>query len=403
MVRGGKITAGVIVLLSILVLGVNIVFAQTDEEVKALQDEIAARRAAITDINTQLDEYKAKIKEYSARSSSLINDIALIENTTAMAELDIAATENEIDAQTLEVSLLEASIATQTSQLENQRNMLSNLLFTLHQQEDRGALTAVFGADNFSDAFDAIVQLESVNSGLDRAVDATKQTRTQLETEKVDREQTLSSLVALSAQLSERVEKLRMQQSAKEILVQETSQSEAEYRTLMSKLRQEQQSVSSQVAALQREIEAKLAKNNAATGTASSSEITWPLRGIITALFHDTSYPFRNLFEHSGLDIAVPTGTSVSAAAPGYVAWVRVGVQYGNYVMIIHADGMATLYAHMMRVDVAADQYVERGQQIGLSGGKPGMAGAGLSTGPHLHFEVRKDGIPVNPQSYLPR
>jgi murein DD-endopeptidase MepM/ murein hydrolase activator NlpD len=70
--------------------------------------------------------------------------------------------------------------------------------------------------------------------------------------------------------------------------------------------------------------------------------------------------------------------------------------------MIIHSNGFATLYAHMSRIDVDVDQYVARGQIIGLSGGRPGTAGAGFSTGPHVHFELRKNGIPVDPGPYLP-
>ncbi len=70
--------------------------------------------------------------------------------------------------------------------------------------------------------------------------------------------------------------------------------------------------------------------------------------------------------------------------------------------MIIHSNGLATLYAHMSRLDVEQDQYVSRGEIIGLSGGRPGSPGAGFSTGPHLHYEVRQDGVPVNPMTFLP-
>jgi murein DD-endopeptidase MepM/ murein hydrolase activator NlpD len=101
------------------------------------------------------------------------------------------------------------------------------------------------------------------------------------------------------------------------------------------------------------------------------------------------------------MDLAGPQGTAIETAAPGYVARVYKGQDYGYYVMIIHANGFATLYAHMSRIDVEVDQYVGRGQVIGLTGGRPGTSGAGFSTGPHLHFEVRLNGIPVNPLAYL--
>jgi murein DD-endopeptidase MepM/ murein hydrolase activator NlpD len=124
------------------------------------------------------------------------------------------------------------------------------------------------------------------------------------------------------------------------------------------------------------------------------------LRGI-SAFFHDPTYPFRRLFEHPGIDIPTDVGTPIRAAAGGYVAWNKQGRQYGNYVMLIHPGGIATVYAHLSRFAAKPDTYVERGDIIGYSGGHPGDEGAGLSTGAHLHFEVRQNGIPVNPMQFL--
>lgn len=398
MYRGGTIAIATLALLAVLILGVNAVFAESKEAIDEIQSEIDERRSSIDEINRKLEEYREKIAQYSSKSASLLNDIALIENQAAMAELDIAATQNEIEAQSLEVAMLEENIREQTDDLERQRAMLSGMLFSLNQHEERGIVAALFGSDNFHDAFDTVAQLEEVNAGLERAVDATKQSRANLEADKAEHELKLATLLDLESELKERAEKLSIQQEAKEVLVEQTASSEAEYRTLMSELRQEQQYITSQIAALQNQMQDKL---DATDEVGDATVMTWPLTGIITTTFHDPTYPFRHLFEHSAIDIAVPVGTSVQSSAPGYVAWARTGRQYGNYVMIIHANGMATLYAHLMRIDVVPDQFVARGDQIGLSGGKPGMPGAGLSTGPHLHYEVRKDGIPVDPMLYL--
>ena len=71
--------------------------------------------------------------------------------------------------------------------------------------------------------------------------------------------------------------------------------------------------------------------------------------------------------------------------------------------MIIHGDGLATVYGHVSAVYVTPDQYVTQGQAIGRSGGMPGGIGSGpFTTGPHLHFEVRLNGLPVDPEKYLP-
>ncbi len=125
---------------------------------------------------------------------------------------------------------------------------------------------------------------------------------------------------------------------------------------------------------------------------------------LITAYFHDADYPFKQWFEHSGIDIAVSQGTSVKAADEGYVAIAKFdGSSSYSYVMIVHADGYATVYGHLSSVSVSPDDYVYKGQVIGGSGGIPGTPGCGsFSTGAHLHFEVRLDGIPVDPLPYLP-
>lgn len=95
---------------------------------------------------------------------------------------------------------------------------------------------------------------------------------------------------------------------------------------------------------------------------------------------------------HKGIDIAAPKGTAVYSSAEGDI--IRIGHQpegYGNFVEMRHPNGMTTLYAHLSRIDVASGDKVLAGERIGLVGS------TGYSTGPHLHFEVRRAGDQVNP------
>lgn len=129
-----------------------------------------------------------------------------------------------------------------------------------------------------------------------------------------------------------------------------------------------------------------------------------PVSGIITYGFHDPDYPYKSLAgEHTGMDIAAAQGTKAKAAGDGIVVEIVQGsVDQTSYVLISHKDGLITKYAHLSRIDVVIGEQVEQGDIIGLSGGIPGTVGAGPYTnGAHLHFEVLKNGIAVDPENYL--
>lgn len=99
---------------------------------------------------------------------------------------------------------------------------------------------------------------------------------------------------------------------------------------------------------------------------------------------------------HAGIDLAAPTGTHVGAAMGGQVVHAGAAGSYGNLVTIRHADGLETRYAHLSEVSVRVGDQVATHQEIGRVGS------TGLSTGPHLHFELRRDGKPLDPTPFLP-
>ncbi len=122
----------------------------------------------------------------------------------------------------------------------------------------------------------------------------------------------------------------------------------------------------------------------------------WPTSGIITSPFGNRRGPFIGAIEfHSGIDIANRTGTAVWATANGTVTFAGYRGGYGNLIIIDHGYGFSTYYAHLSRINVRAGQWVQRGSTIGL------MGSTGNSTAPHLHYEVRVRGTPVNPRNYM--
>jgi murein DD-endopeptidase MepM/ murein hydrolase activator NlpD len=127
--------------------------------------------------------------------------------------------------------------------------------------------------------------------------------------------------------------------------------------------------------------------------SAGASGLMWPVVGTLNDYFGS---PRGGGTYHSGIDLGAPTGTPIAAAAGGQIVLVSAGGGYGNYVVIRHDDGTETLYAHLSEVWVAQGQWVAQGEGIGAVGA------TGWATGPHLHFEVRVGGVPVDPLYYLP-
>jgi murein DD-endopeptidase MepM/ murein hydrolase activator NlpD len=130
----------------------------------------------------------------------------------------------------------------------------------------------------------------------------------------------------------------------------------------------------------------------------ASQHFIWPADGTLTSPFGERDHVMGGggTRFHAGIDISVPTGTPVRAAQEGIVMFAGYNGAYGKAVKLDHLNGFSTLYAHNSRILVHVGQTVQAGQVICLSGS------TGRSTGPHLHFEVQKDGWPVDPLQHLP-
>lgn len=123
----------------------------------------------------------------------------------------------------------------------------------------------------------------------------------------------------------------------------------------------------------------------------------WPLEGPVVSEFGRREHPVFGVWHHhDGIDIDVPEGTPVHAAASGRVSFYGERPGYGNMLVIEHADGFHSVYGHLLRATVTVGQFVEMGQTVAQSGN------TGDSTGPHLHFEIVKGEFSLDPRLYLP-
>ena len=369
-------------------------------EINALNTQITNKRSVVDEIRKDIAAYRQRIQEKQREAISLTNELELLGNHIAQTELELQAIQEEREAVRSEVQVLDLRIQVLDKRLTQEKESLAAILTKLDTYDNDFTLQLLFGNNSFAELFDRLEMLNQMTGDLEEALLRAKSEKQQVTLARSEKDAKKQQLATLAANTEQAQKDLSHQTEAKNVLLAESQQSEAEFRELLQELREEDAEISQQIGLLQGKIERRLLDSDTEVGSSVLSWAVEPVRGI-SAFFHDPTYPFRHLFEHSGIDVPVKYGTPLRVAAPGYVAWTRTGRQYGNYIMVIHANGIATIYAHLSKMSVEADQFVARGEVIGATGGTPGTPGAGFSTGAHLHFEVRKDGVPVNPLDYL--
>lgn len=371
-----------------------------ESKVSGLNQQIDVQRQRIDELADRINEHKKSIKKFQSQATTLRNQVYIIDNQIAKTKLDIEAKEEEVKVTELEIERVGLEIEDNDKAIDNQKRYLSAFVRLLDYYDDKDYLSVLLNNESFSEFFDQINQIEGIEKDLQKSLNRFQEMVLKLEDQEGELDEKREQLSELLNKLEDERLSLDAQKGSKRYLISETKNSESQYQRLINSLKQEQLSANNAIAGMERQLRQELEKRGEAEKFNSFGKpaLMWPITSRrVTAYFHDTDYPYRHLFEHSGLDLGVPMSTTLKAAEAGYVAKVGIGTKwYGNYIMIIHNNNLATLYAHLNSVNVVADQYVSKGQLIGYTGS------SGFSSGPHLHFEVRFNGIPVNPLNYLP-
>lgn len=367
-----------------------------------MQDKIAQKKKEIDDLKNQSKVYEETIKIKQTEAVNLKNQIAILDNRIAKVQIDIKTTKIEIEETALQIESAESTIETQGEKIKTQKEVLANLIRSIYRNDAKNKLEVFILNDSFSQFFNQINYLEDVGKELQKNLNQVQVLKEQLETQKKEMDQNKAELETFKQELENRKFALNEQIDAKSNLLAETKNSEQKFKKLLTQLKQEQEAVNTDITDLEKAVREKLEPGKIGSIDAG---LLWPVnpsRGL-TALFHDPDYPFNYIFPHPAVDIRASQSTPVRATANGYVARAK-NAGYGyNYIMLVHDKGLSSVYGHVSKLLVAEDTYVKQGDIIALSGGLPGTRGAGrLTTGAHLHFELRLNGVAVNPLDYLP-
>lgn len=374
-------------------------------EIDELNKQIEAKREKVKQLEKSIEEYKKRIQQKQTEAASLHNQMAILNNHITRVELDVEATQEKVETIALEIESLELAIEEKESAIQKQKGILAEFIRTLHQKSGVNLIEVMAAYEDFSEFYDQVQYLQTIEEQIADGTRTLKVAKADIEEKKQANEDRREAYVELQKKLEDKKHDLNEQIFVKEDLLHETESSERTYQTLVSNLRKQYQQIEQEIVAIEQQVRATLEEQDKFDGIVFDGKLSWPTPSrYITAYFHDPDYPYRNVFEHNAIDIRAGQGTPIRAANSGYVGRAKrcSSASCYSYVMIIHSGGISTVYGHLSQIAVNADQFVTRGDIIGYSGGTPGTVGAGpFVTGPHLHFEVRQNGIPVNPLSYL--
>ncbi len=379
-----------------------------ESEINELNSQIDNKKDAVAKLRDQQRYYQQLLVEKQQEKASLNNQLSILDNKIAEIELDIEGTKLEMEQTELELRSLELEIANKDQQIDQAQGRLSKLIKTIDQQGSKNPLEIILMNDSFSDFLNDIEYLNNISSAVRDELEDLKDLKTSLEEQRQILNHKREQLTELQQVLADKKDNLDQEKQTKNFILEQTQLSESQYQALLADAKKEQEQASAEISKLEKTVRQKLAQLEASRPKSSQGEssnvLIWPVpKNRINAYFHDPDYPFRNVFEHPAIDIRAGQGTPIMAAADGYIAAAKnAGMGY-SYIMIVHNNGLATVYGHVSKIVVQEEDYVTAGQLIGYSGGTPGTPGAGkMTTGPHLHFEVRLNGIPVDPLPYLP-
>ena len=382
-------------------------------------DTTKGLRNQLKDIQGQLSNAHAK----KTNAEAIIREIT-VKLATIQAQLDAANAELvRIHAQQAQVNqqmvVTKQELAVATQHLMERQQVLDKRVRAIYIHGQLNYLQVIMGAKDFSDFANRLELLKRVvrsdysllqeirqqQAAIQLKKDKLEAQRRQLASLESDALHTQQKIAEKKAEQQEVMDEAKAQRAAAE---QMEAELQASSNDIMRRIQAHEAKIRAQQEAARRQAEAAGRAAKAAGRKAppvpvykpkviGTGRLSRPCGGPVTSPFGYRIHPiFHTKIYHAGVDFGVPSGTPIHAADSGIVIYAGSGMRgYGNVVIIDHGGGLSTLYAHNSSLTVRAGQSVSKGQVIARAGS------TGYATGPHCHFEVRRNGAPTNPMGYL--
>ena len=409
-VRIVAIVLAIIMLLSVAMIAIEML-ASSSASARVTQGQIDQLRSEKRDLERQKREIQSKINTIEFERMTELTKKGVLDDRIMLTGLEIDNINSIIAYYDILIREKEYEVylaqGREDAQLQKYRNRVRDM-------EENGIISyleIIFDSTSFSDMLariDFVADImradESAYVDLIEARNETEAAKENLEQAKAEMDEEKEDLELKEAELFEQLEEahalitkmendIETEKQLRAMVIEEEARVQREINAKVEELRRQQEIERQRRLREQQRSSGGSGGVNAVTGT---GELMWPVGGTVTSGFGVRKHPvFNDMRQHNGIDIHAGHGTSVVAADGGTVITSSYNSSYGNYIVISHGNGITTLYAHLSTRSVSSGTNVTKGQLIGLVGS------TGISTGPHLHFEVTVNGSRVNPYSKL--
>lgn len=361
------------------------------------------------DLTNQLDSIQQQVNQQNAKKAdaetvivSVSEQLRQIEEQLRQAQQQLDSIQQQRIAVENDITVNEKLLAEAQKRLEGREAVFYKRVRDIYINGRLSYLDVVIGSKDFTDFANRLEILKRIIDSDIKLIEEIKKERAEIAARKQALEQSRAKLVELEKAAAAKRAEIEQKKKEREVVLQKAQNDRA---TAMQAV-EELNASSAQITALLKARQAERAAARAVAAAQQSSptyswvqgsgQLGWPVSGEITSPYGYRTHPiWGTTIYHSGIDIGVDEGTPVHAADGGTVAWSGWMGGYGYAVVIDHGNGMSTLYGHNSELAVSEGQYVGKGQVIAYAGS------TGNSTGPHVHFEVRISGDPVDPMGYL--
>jgi peptidoglycan DL-endopeptidase CwlO len=364
-----------------------------------LQSKIESKKREIARKKGRERVLTTTISSYTHRINLLQGDITTLQARQVRIEADLAAKRAQLARIQDDLRQERIRIVRLHERLVEARAALADRLVQLYKADEPDVVTVILESDGFADLLERTEFMQRVSQQDARIIDRVRQAKAESEAAEKRLDALEERQRRVTAQVAQRAEEV---EAIKNSLVERQQQyqgvREDKQQALVS-TRSDRQDLEGDLAALEREQAAVVARLQSAQSAGSqvagpvrqgSGAFIWPVNGPVVS-----GFGMRWGRLHAGVDIAVPAGTPIHAADSGRVVLLGWTGGYGNYTCIDHGNAVSTCYAHQSAYATSMGASVSQGQVIGSVGC------TGHCFGDHLHFEVRINGAPVDPMGYL--